>query len=40
MAILDQSLLTGKIRDQPIGNELASLLVKAGKAAGIDTIYI
>lgn len=40
MAIIDQSLLSGKIRDQPIGNELASLLVKAGKAAGIDTIYI
>ncbi|WP_415404094.1 glucosaminidase domain-containing protein [Tateyamaria sp. SN3-11] len=40
MTIIDQSYLRGKVRDKPISGELEALLVAAGKAAGIDAIFV
>lgn len=40
MTNLDQSGIIGKIRDRPISLELKDVLLKAGRAAGIDTIFV
>lgn len=40
MTTIDQSRLAGKIRDRPISRELEVVLLKAGSAAGIDTIEV
>lgn len=40
MAIIDQSGIHGKIRNQPIAKELERVLERAADAAGIDTIRI
>jgi flagellum-specific peptidoglycan hydrolase FlgJ/peptidoglycan hydrolase-like protein with peptidoglycan-binding domain len=40
MTIIDQSGIRGKIRDRPISDALREVLSKAGRAAGIDTIFV
>jgi hypothetical protein len=40
MAVVDQSGIIGKIRDQPIGATLEQLLKRAAEDTGIDRVYV
>lgn len=40
MVEIDQSALSGKIRDRPISKDLEAVLRKAGSVAGVDKIFI
>jgi hypothetical protein len=40
MTTIDQSGIRGKTRDRPIGKELETVLMLAGRASGIDTIFV
>ncbi len=40
MATVDQSGIVGKIRDLPIGSQLAALLKSAAEATGVDRVFI
>ncbi len=40
MARIDQSSLSGKIRDLPINRELETVLLKAADAAGVDVVFV